>query len=96
MLDHQWLILNALNAEIRFQRLFFRSPASRSKIFSLFQADLTNLFEINRILAVKLNQSFTTLYELPYYEYSEYLNMLIEEAGSAKSETFEINPGDSI
>lgn len=51
-----------------------------------------NLFEINRVLAVKLNQSFSSLYELPYYEYIEYLNLLLKESGNQQNETFELGP----
>ena len=50
-----------------------------------------NLFEINRVLAVKLNQSFNDLYQLPYYEYVEYLNFLIRESGNETNQTFELN-----
>jgi hypothetical protein len=53
-----------------------------------------NLFEINRVLAVKLNQSFNTLYDLPYYEYRSYLDMLLNEAGSNTNQKFEIQPED--
>jgi hypothetical protein len=51
-----------------------------------------NLFEINRILAVKLNQSFSSLYELPYYEFYQYLDILLNEAGNNMNQTFEIDP----
>lgn len=51
-----------------------------------------NLFEINRILAVKLNQSFSSLYELPYYEFYQYLDILLNEAGNSMNQTFEIDP----
>ena len=53
-----------------------------------------NLFEINRILAVKLNQSFSSLYELPYYEFCNYLEILLDEAGNNMNQTFEILPED--
>jgi hypothetical protein len=35
-----------------------------------------NLFELNARLAVKLNQSFDTLYDLEYMEYSLLLNII--------------------
>jgi hypothetical protein len=35
-----------------------------------------NLFELNARLAVKLNQSFDTLYEMEYMEYSLLLNII--------------------
>lgn len=53
-----------------------------------------NLFEINRVLAVKLNQPFNSLYELPYYEYRSYLDILLNEAGSNSNQQFEITPED--
>ena len=78
--------------ETRSHHLFLHSPASRLGIFSLFQVDLTNLFDINRILAVKLNQSFNSLYELPYYEYMYYLKLLINENNENLNEVFELEP----
>jgi hypothetical protein len=38
-----------------------------------------NLFKLNKDLAVKLNQSFDTLYEMEYMEYSLLLNIVNEE-----------------
>jgi hypothetical protein len=38
-----------------------------------------NLFKLNKDLAVKLNQSFTTLYDLEYMEYSILLNIVNDE-----------------
>jgi hypothetical protein len=38
-----------------------------------------NLFKLNKDLAVKLNQSFDTLYEMEYMEYSLLLNIINEE-----------------
>jgi hypothetical protein len=38
-----------------------------------------NLFKLNKDLAVKLNQSFDTLYEMEYMEYSILLNIVNEE-----------------
>jgi hypothetical protein len=48
-----------------------------------------NLFELNARLAVKLNQSFDTLYNLEYMEYSLLLNIInkdIEEANERITE----------
>lgn len=48
-----------------------------------------NLFELNARLAVKLNQSFDTLYDLEYMEYSLLLNIInkdIEEENERISE----------
>jgi len=50
-----------------------------------------NLFELNTRLAVKLNQSFETLYNLDYNEYSLILNIVnkeIEEENGAISPDF--------
>jgi hypothetical protein len=49
-----------------------------------------NLFEINRVLAVKLNQSFSSLYELPYYEYRSYLDILLDETDMNRNQQFEL------
>lgn len=38
-----------------------------------------NLFEANRVLSVKLNQSFESLYRLPFYEYSIYKQLIVKE-----------------
>ena len=38
-----------------------------------------NLFKLNKDLAVKLNQSFDTLYDMEYMEYSLLLNIVNEE-----------------
>jgi hypothetical protein len=38
-----------------------------------------NLFKLNKDLAVKLNQSFDTLYNLEYMEYSMLINIINEE-----------------
>jgi hypothetical protein len=38
-----------------------------------------NLFKLNKDLAVKLNQSFDTLYNLEYMEYSLLLNIVNDE-----------------
>jgi hypothetical protein len=42
-----------------------------------------NLFEANRVLSVKLNQSFDSLYRLPFYEYSIYKKIIVKEIESA-------------
>ena len=52
-----------------------------------------NLFELNARLAVKLNQSFDTLYELEYLEYSLLLNIInkdIEEANNGMTDIDQI------
>jgi hypothetical protein len=49
-----------------------------------------NLFEINSRLAVKLNQQFTTLYDLEYSEYSLLFNIVkkdIEERNETLTAT---------
>jgi hypothetical protein len=38
-----------------------------------------NLFKLNKDLAVKLNQSYSSLYELEYLEYSLLLNIINDE-----------------
>lgn len=53
-----------------------------------------NLFKLNAQLAVKLNQSFDTLYELEYLEYSLLLNILNEEIEERNETVKQIN--DSI
>ena len=58
------------NVVLKWLLQFFWEEASLQKIFSLFQLDLEILFDINMELAVKLNQSFDTLYELDFLEYS--------------------------
>jgi len=40
---------------------------------------LLTLFKANKILAVKLNQSFDSLYKLDFYEFSEHLKMVRDE-----------------
>jgi hypothetical protein len=57
-----------------------------SKIFSLFQLDLMNLFKLNKDLAVKLNQSLDTLYNLEYMEYSLLVNIINEETEEQNKE----------
>jgi len=42
-----------------------------------------NLFEANRVLSVKLNQPFESLYRLPFYEYSIYKKIIIKEIENA-------------
>jgi hypothetical protein len=54
-----------------------------------------NLFELNSKLAVKLNQSFNSLYELEYLEYSMYINLLkkeIEEKNESLTQAGEKSP----
>ena len=82
-----------LNVDQHYPVQFFRQTASRSKIFSLFQVDLMNLFETNRLLAVKLNQSINELYSLPLYEYLSYVKFLVNESGENSQQTFEIQTG---
>lgn len=41
---------------------------------------------------MKLNQSFNSLYELPYYEYMYYLKLLINETSENLNEVFELEP----
>lgn len=58
-----------------------------------------NLFEANRVLSVKLNQSFDSLYRLPFYEYSIYKQLVVKEietagdgsTSSISQEVFEIS-----
>jgi hypothetical protein len=79
------------SAEASRRATFFWQEASLLKIFSLFQLDLMNLFELNTRLAVKLNQSFETLYNLDYNEYSLILNIVnkdTEEANKSMSTDF--------
>jgi len=45
-----------------------------------------NLFKLNKDLAVKLNQSFDTLYNLDYSEYSLLINIINEEIEEANSQ----------
>jgi hypothetical protein len=52
-----------------------------------------NLFETNRLLAVKLNQSINELYSLPLYEYLSYVKFLVNESGESNQQTFEIQTG---
>ena len=41
---------------------------------------------------MKLNQSFNSLYELPYYEYMYYLKLLMNEVNENLNEVFELEP----
>ena len=53
-----------------------------------------NLFELNARLAVKLGQSFETLYNLEYFEYSMLLNIVkkdIEEQNAPTQNIDEIS-----
>ena len=44
-----------------------------------------NLFEVNTRLAVKLNQSFETLYNMDYNEYSLILNIVNKDTDDANN-----------
>ena len=44
-----------------------------------------NLFKLNKDLAVKLNQSFETLYNLDYNEYSLLINIINAETEDANT-----------
>ena len=58
-----------------------------------------NLFELNARLAVKLGQSFETLYNLEYFEYSMLLNIVkkdIEEQNNPQRATDEIEQQSPI
>lgn len=82
------------SAKLKRRVTFFWEEASLSKIFSLFQLDLMNLFELNARLAVKLGQSIETLYNLEYLEYSYLLNIVkkdIEKKNEEISKTSEIS-----
>ena len=46
-----------------------------------------NLFEVNTRLAVKLNQSFETLYNMDYNEYSLILNIVNKDTEEANNST---------
>lgn len=50
-----------------------------------------SLFEANRILSVKLNQSFESLYRLPFYEYSIYKQMITKELEAGDGSTSAIS-----
>ena len=56
----------------------------------MFQLDLETLFDLNMELAVKLNQSFDTLYELEFLEYSLLVSS-IKRKIEAKSEEIQAN-----
>ncbi len=43
-----------------------------------------NLFELNARMAVKLNQSFETLYNMEYLEYSLLLNIINKDIDAEK------------
>lgn len=58
-----------------------------------------NLFELNARLAVKLGQSFETLYNLEYFEYSMLLNIVkkdIEEQNAPTQNVDEISQQGQI
>lgn len=46
-----------------------------------------NLFEANRVLSVKLGQSFESLYRLPFFEYSIYKKMVTTELAATDGST---------
>lgn len=50
-----------------------------------------NLFELNARLAVKLNQSFDTLYNLEYLEYSLLLNIINDDIKAENKKVTELN-----
>lgn len=50
-----------------------------------------NLFELNARLAVKLNQSFETLYNLEYLEYSYLLNIVKNDIEKQNEEITKAN-----
>lgn len=45
-----------------------------------------NLFKLNKDLAVRLNQSFDTLYNLDYSEYSLLINIINDELDEENSQ----------
>lgn len=49
-----------------------------------------NLFELNARMAVKLNQSLETLYNLEYFEYSMLLNIINEDIEAHNKKVSEI------
>lgn len=49
-----------------------------------------NLFELNARLGVKLNQSYDTLYNLEYMEYSFLLNIINDDIEEENSRIVEI------
>ncbi|CAB4159282.1 hypothetical protein UFOVP699_81 [uncultured Caudovirales phage] len=53
-----------------------------------------NLFKLNKDLAVKLNQSFDTLYNMEYMEYSLLLNIINKEIDEKNSENDIFNVSD--
>lgn len=50
-----------------------------------------NLFELNARLGVKLNQSYDTLYELDYMEYSFLLNIINDDIEKENNKILEVN-----
>lgn len=50
-----------------------------------------NLFELNARLAVKLNQSLETLYNLEYMEYSLYVNIIKKEHEELSGKNIQID-----
>jgi hypothetical protein len=54
-----------------------------------------NLFELNARLAVKLNQSFETLYNLEYLEYSLLLNIINKDIEEENQRLLNLSNGNS-
>jgi hypothetical protein len=54
-----------------------------------------NLFELNTRLAVKLNQSLETLYNLEYMEYSLYVNIVKKEHEELVGKNIQIDPPET-
>jgi hypothetical protein len=54
-----------------------------------------NLFELNARLAVKLGQSFETLYNLEYFEYSMLINIVKKDIEEQSNPTEPVNELDS-
>jgi hypothetical protein len=50
-----------------------------------------NLLELNARLGVKLNQSYDTLYELEYMEYSFLLNIINNDIEEENKKVMELN-----
>jgi len=50
-----------------------------------------NLFELNARMAVKLNQSIDTLYDMEYMEYSLLLNIINADIEEENERLFEIS-----
>jgi hypothetical protein len=55
-----------------------------------------NLFELNFRLAVKLGQSFETLYNLEYLEYSMLINIIKKDIEDQKKSGLDLLSGPNI